>query len=636
MKMRILSASLMAALLLQTASGATFSLAPIFGDNMVLQQGVENHVWGKAPPGTCVSVELAGTTATGKSDPDGHWRVTLPVLGAGGPYEMRVKGSVTNILRNVMVGEVWVSSGQSNMDFRLEFASHSHDDITFADLPLVRYLRVPQIVSRTPVATSPPSEWAVCNPTTAGNFSAVAFYFARALSRDRHVAVGLINTTWSGTPAEAWISAGALKTHPDFKQQIEVIEKPGEDWGAAESISLKIDAERDAVFANGTAGIERGAARLDFCDASWPLAEYPVSVSKMHAPDYCIVWLRKDFELPTTSLSTDCIIDLGRCYEWDQTYFNGTRLGSKRWDGKRVYTVPRSLIRSGHNVISVRLYSEWSAGQLGKPGDNPVFTSNDGKLSVSLAGAWRFDVSIEPQLKVPKYYQREPSALFNGMVSPILGYRIKGVLWYQGEGNADRAQQYKTLLPLLINDWRNHWGEGPFPFLIVQLPNFAAADWTDLREAQSMATSLPNVGMVVTLDVGDPQNLHPANKQPVGERLSLAARHIAYGESCIWTGPVMNSAKEKSGAMIVSFREIGSGLCTPRNETLRGFELKGIKGGYISAYARIEGDHVIVSSPSVTQPAGVRYGWASDPNCNLYNREGLPAAPFLFEHSVGK
>lgn len=610
---------------------AGMRVARIFGDNMVLQQRLANPVWGESTPGSIVRVEIAGVTAEAHTWGDGRWRALLPALPAGGPYEMTIRGPEIITFKNIMVGEVWLVSGQSNMDFRLAASTGAAADIAAADFPAIRVIRVPQQVSREPQRELGEAFWQACSPATAGSISAVGFYFARALHRQQGVAVGLVNATWSGTPAEAWTSNSALAVLPDFAEQLKAIAASQDDWRAGVKAAERIDAARDAVFEHGTAGVERGVHLKDFDDRDWLAADYPLSAATMRLPDYAIVWVRKSVELPAAAAGKGLSLNLGRCYEWDQTYFNGEPIGSHRWDGVREYRVPGRLVKGGTNTIAVRLYSEWSAGQLGKGKDQPRLFSADGTVAISLLGSWKYDGRFEPALVVPRYFQREPTSLFNGMIAPIAGYGLRGALWYQGEGNANKPRQYQSLLPALIQEWRWHWGQGDFPFLVVQLPGTVEYDWPALREAQAMATRLPKVGLVVTIDIGDPESLHPANKRPFGERLHLAARHVAYGENIVWTGPVLDRVESGSGYLRVRFKETGSGLLTRDGKAVRGFEVSGGGGGYVSARAEIDGDSVVVRTADISAPVAVRYAWAPNPDVNLVNREGLPAAPFRFE-----
>ena len=615
-----------------SANESRLHVARMFGDNMVLQQLQLIPVWGESEPGTAVRVSLAGVFAETKADTGGRWMAKLPALPSGGPFELAVvAGTETASFRNVMIGEVWLSSGQSNMDFRLKNATGGWDDSAKADLPNIRYLRVEQIVSSQPRADLTQATWEVCSLSTAPEFSAVAFYFARELQLKRGVAVGIINATWSGTPAEAWTSARMLELHADFRDRMKAIAQKNESWEEGQKETDGIEQQREAIAEKGTAGLDHGVHRLAFDDRHWRTANYPLDAVTMQLPEYSLVWARKTVELPPAAAGRDLTLQLGNAYEWDQTYFNGEKIGSMRWEGLRTYTVPGRLVKAGRNVIAVRLLSEWFTGQLGKKLDDPVLESADHTVKVSLTGPWKFDLGFEPVLPVGHYYKNDPSALFNGMIAPLVPYAIRGALWYQGEGNAGNPMQYRTLLPALILDWRARWGQGHFPFLVVQLPNIDASigrPWPELREAQAMAVRQPNVGLAVTIDVGDPYNIHPANKRFVGERLYRVASHVAYKETGVWTGPIFADFTIEQKTIRVKFTETGSGLMTSDGGAVKGFEIKAHSGDYEPAEARIDGDTVIVSSPRVTKPVAVRYAWAANPDCNLNNREGLPAAPF--------
>lgn len=617
-------------------SDGALSLAPVFGDHMVLQQQQPIPVWGDAAPGTVVRVELADTAATTTADSSGRWTLTLPARPAGGPHRLSVRASSERLdCRDVMIGEVWLASGQSNMDFALHSARDASAALAAADLPAIRFLRVGQVASRTPRAAIATTGWQRCSPERAGEFSAVAFYFARALHRDRHVAVGIVQATWSGTPGEAWTPAESLRDLPDFRPRVDAIAADSTDWTQAQRETERLDREREEVFAHSSAGRDRGAHRPDFDDSTWPAADYPLDARNLHLPDYAIVWLRQTVDVPATAAGRELHLDLGDAYEWDQTFFNGQLVGSTRWDGPRRYVIPASLVRAGRNVVAVRLFSEWSMGRLGQPGEHPALRSADGRVDLPLSRPWRYHRAGEPELRAGPMFKNEPTALFNGMIAPLAPFALRGVLWYQGEGNAGQPAQYRALLPALIAGWRTRWAQPELPFLIVQLPNIAPVfgpRWPELREAQAAALRLPATGLVVTIDVGDPHNLHPADKRPVGERLHRLARHLVYAEPGPWTGPVLDRVTATGdGALRLTFREAPGGLVTSDGTPVRGFELRGPGGRYTAATATIEGDTVILRSPSVPAPTAARYAWAPDPDANLCNRAGLPAAPFRTE-----
>lgn len=468
---------------------ADFQVAPVFSDNMVLQQGQPVPVWGWGDDGERITVQVGSRRATTEVH-NGRWEVRLRPMKAGGPWTMEVR-SATRVVTftNVLVGEVWVCSGQSNMEWPLERSHEPEADIASATNAMIRFLDVPNVKAEAPTIRLN-ARWEVCSPERARTFSAVAYYFGRALHQARGVPIGLIRSDWGGSPAEAWMSREALEMRPRYVREI-----------------------------------------LD------PFPEQ---------------WRRYQESLE----------------EWRRAREEAQREG-------------REFKRN----------APWPP--------------------------WR------------------PSELYHGMIAPLIPYAIKGVIWYQGESNAVRAEQYRTLFQDLIRNWRRDWGQGDFPFLAVQLAPFMAikdepgeSAWAELREAQMLAMrQLPKVGVVVTTDVGDPNDIHPVWKKPVGERLALAARAIAYGEKITWSGPVYRSVRFEGSKAIVSFDHVGSGL-EARGGPLKGFAICGEDRKWVWAEARIVGREVEVWSPQVPRPVAVRYGWADCPVVNLWNREGLPASPF--------
>lgn len=479
---------------------AEVRLANLFQDHMVLQQGQKVAVWGTAAPGERVTVSLAGKQASALAGEDGRWRVELGPLAAGGPFEMRVEGQNALTLQDVLVGEVWVCSGQSNMAWPVERAANPEQEISQANYPLIRFFTVRQKVAQEP-QSEVEGTWEVCSPQTVGHFSAVGYFFARELHRTLGVPVGMINSSWGGTPAEAWTSRPALEADPALRPILE-------NW--------------ERVLANYPQALQRYQERLK---------------------------------------------------QW------GEEAAKAKAEGRAVPPRPQPPLGPGH---------PWT-----------------------------------------------PGGLFNGMIAPLTPFAIRGVIWYQGESNAGRAYQYRRLFPTLIQDWRRAWGRGDFPFLFVQLANFmktlpepSESAWAELREAQSMALSLPKTGMAVAIDIGEADDIHPKNKQEVGRRLALAALAIAYGKDVVYSGPLYESMSIEGNRIRLRFKHVDGGLVAKDGEGLKGFAIAGEDRKFVWAEARIEGDTVVVSSPQVPNPVAVRYAWADNPVCNLYNRAGLPASPF--------
>ncbi len=474
------------ALIAATTARADVKLPALISDGMVLQQGIDVPLWGWADEGESVTVEFQNQKVTAATK-DGKWMVRLKPLKAGGPFTLTVSGRNKIELKNVLVGEVWICSGQSNMQWRLNQTDNAEAEIASAKYPMIRLFTVPRLEVGAPV-TDVKAGWKECSPETVATFSAVGYYFGRDLHKARNVPIGLINNAVGGSPAESWTSNGVLNGDAEYKQ-----------------------------FA----------------------AEYP----------------------------------------------------------KRMETNEKALAKYREDAEKAKAENKPAPRPPGRP--------------------WM------------------PSGLYNGMLAPLAPYAIKGAIWYQGESNATRAYQYRRLFPTMISNWRAIWGQGDFPFLFVQLAAFGPngqklgeSDWAELREAQLMTLSAsPKTGMALAIDVGDIGDIHPRNKQPVGARLALSARAVAYGEKIVHSGPVYKSMKIEGDKISLSFNHAGGGL-EARGGELKGFIVAGDDQVWREAKAEIKGDHVIVSSPEVSKPLAVRYGWMRFPACNLYNREGLPATPF--------
>jgi len=487
---------------LSAAVRAEVKLPSVISENMVLQQGLKAPIWGTADAGEEITVTLGLQKASAKAGDDGKWKVQIGPLEAGGPFTMTIAGKNTIEFKNVLVGEVWVCSGQSNMQMSVNGCINAKDEIAAADFPKIRLFTVPTIAMPEP-QTNCPGSWAECSPKNAGGFSAVAFFFGRELFKTMNVPVGLIHTSWGGTPAEAWTSRPTLESDPDFKPILDRFNKSVEDYPKV----------RDG---------------------------FPAQLEK---------WKEASEKAKAEGRSTP----------------------------KKPNAPP-----------------------------DPMAKSN----------GWM------------------PAGLYNAMIAPLIPYGIAGAIWYQGESNAGRAYQYRKLFAAMIQDWRKNWGQGDFPFFWVQLANFMArapqpgnSDWAELREAQQMTLSLPKTGTGLAIDIGDAGNIHPKNKQEVGRRLALCALAIAYGKSIPYSGPVYDSMAVEGSAVRLKFKHVNGGLVA-KGDKLVGFSIAGEDRKFVWADAKIDGETVVVSSPEVTKPVAVRYGWANNPDCSLYNKADLPASPF--------
>jgi sialate O-acetylesterase len=615
-------------------------VSPMFGDNMVLQRDKPNRIWGWTGPRREVRVEIAGRTATAVAGDDGRWEAQFQPPAAGGPYTIRVSGPRTVEIREVLVGDVWLCGGQSNMALGLSASRDGPDEAKAADHPEMRLYRVDQhpSYSRT---DSPQGAWQVCTPATAGEggfggFSAVAYFFGRSLQEHLHIPIGLIQDCVGGTPAETWMSPGTLAGMKDFAPAIRELERlkglGGPEYG---NYIMHWYDEFDA----GSKGDAWAAPGLD--DSGWKPVPVPGGFRELGVPDApAVAWFRREFTLPDPLPAGKATIFLGVIEKMDTTYINGKWVGASSWvENPRVYRIEDGLLKPGKNQLTIRVFKmKPDGGFLAAPEKMRIELGD--KTVVPLAGEWKGAVSVDarPPHALPlgfENYPTMPSVLFQGMIEPVAPLAIKGAIWYQGEANAERAHQYRALLPAMIGDWRSVFAQGDFPFYIVSLPAFAHRrdapgddSWAELREAQAMtARSVANSGLAVTIDSGDPDNLHPKDKKIVGERLALCALAGTYGERVVSAGPTFTSAEAVPGAMRLHFSGTDGGLVA-RGGVPGEFSVAGADRKWFWATATIEGDAVVVSSPMVPDPKAARYAWQSNPAATLYNGAGLPAVPF--------
>jgi len=623
-------------------TNAEVKIPYILSSNMVLQRNQDINVWGLADAKEKVTVHFNDAVKSIRADKDGKWLVTFPAMKAGGPYDMKIRGRNIIELNNILIGDVWICSGQSNMEWPLDRLPVAEEVSAIADNENIRLFMTPKNVQFTPADDILESEWQECNSETVLPFSAVAYFFGKMIQHEMNVPVGLLGTYWGGTNVETWISLDAISQDPDFADTAEKLK----DFDAEKELE-KIEASRKLILENYVAdepGIVEGNAvwadpGLD--ESAWAKMEIPGlwESSGLLGLDG-VVWFRYKFELSKEIAEKGISLELGAIDDSDQTWVNGAKVGEtiNMFDTDRVYNVPAELLKEGINVIAVRVEDTGGGGG---------FHGNSGKLKVvsddftlSLAGDWKFRVSpskLAMDSDLPISPNSNPTLLFNGMIHPLLNYPVKGAIWYQGESNAGRAYKYRSLFPMMINDWRNQWNQPDMPFFFVQLANFmeppvepGESTWAELREAQSMTLSLPNTGMAVAIDIGEADNIHPVNKMDVGKRLALAAMKVAYGKDIEHSGPVFKEMHINGSQAMLSFDHAGSGLmCKDRYGYLKGFSIAGADRVFHWAKAHIKGDQVRVYSEKVKEPVAVRYGWADNPDdVNLYNKEGLPASPF--------
>jgi len=611
----------------------------LFSDHAVLQQGAKIPVWGTAYPGERVTVEFAGRKVSTMAK-DGQWSLELPALSASAESRvLTISGSRggTRRIEDVLVGEVWIASGQSNMERELGPRKGQKDlpgwqqEVTSAAYPQIRQFYVPQQTAARPVPDALGS-WSVCSPSTASAFTAVGYYFARDLHKARRVPVAILHTSWGGTDAEAWTPESSLAALPGYEGALATL-TAAQRGETTTPVRQKWFEECDPGSRPGAGWQEPG-----FDAADWTPIAAPALLSKTGLDKHVgVVWFRKEIDVPAASAGLPARLLLGRLDDLDTTWVNGVLVGSSDSAGQsRDYAMPQGLLKPGRNVIAVRLVN--IAGDGGWHNSAPTLDFSSAAPALPLVEGWRQRAGVliaqaRPFPPPLRFDQNSASALYNAMIKPLQPFPIAGVIWYQGENNgfnAGRANRYADLFTALVQGWRGAWGRGNFPFLFVQIAPFQKL-LPEIREAQRVALGkLPAATMVVTTDVGDATDIHPAQKEPVGQRLALAARALAYGEKLEYSGPLPVRATAKDGSLTVDFEHAGTGL-EFRNGDGRGFELAGSDGVFAPAQAQIEGNHVVLKNPSIGNPVSVRYGWANVPDVNLFNREGLPATPFLIQ-----
>jgi sialate O-acetylesterase len=628
-----------------TTAGISAELNPLFQNNAVLQCDARVPVWGTANDGEKVTVAFAGQEISTVAL-DGVWKIWLrPMKANATPQTLTVRGDSTVAITNILVGEVWIASGQSNMERQLGLRAGQkpivnwEQEVAAANYPQIRQFYVPQTLSPAPLSTVKGS-WSVCSPETVKDFTAVGYFFARDLFAARHVPVGIINSSWGGTPAEAWTSEAGLQKLPEFAEPLAQLKKLTID---PELARRETQAKQEAWFVKMDPGSKPGAAwsAADWGPTDWKTMTLPAFWESAGYPDYDgVFWFRRTIELPQYWDGGSVELHLGAVDDSETTWVNGTLVGATTgWSQPRVYRVPANLLKHGANVITVRVLDTGGNGGLWGGADTMRImfgsigsVSHGTDKSLSLAGPWlcKQSASLRVTGWPPSDFSHDsgaPTVLYNGMIAPLLPYAMRGVIWYQGEANAGRGKQYQTLFPAMIADWRQAWGAGEFPFLFVQIAPYR--DMTpEIREAQLLSWQrTTNTAMAVTIDCGDAHDIHPAHKEPVGARLALAARALAYGEKIEYSGPVFDAMKAKGGTAVLKFSHLGGGLVAKGGD-LKGFTIAGADKVFHPAQAKISGKTVVVNSPDVPQPVAVRYGWANVSEGNLFNRAGLPTSPF--------
>lgn len=602
-------------------------LSPALGSHMVLQRGRPNTFWGWTTPSTSVTVAVAGRRASGVAGRDGKWSVRLLPPGVGGPYTITVDGTQHLELTDVLVGDVWLCTGQSNMEQGITLSNGAPEEIARANDPGLRLFIAPQNPRLTPQKVNG-GEWRVTTPETIvqggwGGFSAVGYHFGKTLRRNVGVPIGLVQDVWGGTNAESWVSREGLRPLKDF-----------DPWFP------RIDAAREGSGAPGSndpgsqPGVNWGAMDLD--TSAWKSVAVPNGFSGLGLGNYDgTAWFRREFTLTEAQAAGGATLSLGAVDDYDVTWLNGAKIGAgTEFNVPRSYTLASGALRAGRNVLAVRVLDTGGGGGFSSAGP-PSLALADG-TQIPLAGDWLGRVGAPLPIGGPNV----PTSLSNGMIEPEVPLAIRGAIWYQGENNAGRAEQYRRLLPTLIADWRRRFGQGDFPFYIVSLAAFTPHkelgvgnwtgddEWAELREAQAMtASKVKNAGLALAIDIGDERDIHPREKRTVGERLARVALAKEYARRVPYSGPTYRAMKVAGSAARLSFDQVEGGL-SARGGAPGEFMIAGADRKWHAAMAVLDGDTVVVSSPQVARPVAVRYAWQSNPVANLYNGAGLPAVPF--------
>jgi sialate O-acetylesterase len=621
---------------------AEVRLHGLFTDNMVVQRDLPIKVWGWAQANSTVEVKWNNTITPCKADIEGRWLCTLPAVHEAGPYHLSVSQGNTIHLEHILAGEVWLCSGQSNMEWQVHQARDADKEIRHGDHPQIRHLLVEKTISHSPLEDINTPGWQVCQPETVGNFTAVGYFFARHLQHELGVPIGLIHSSWGGTVCEAWTSNTALKRIEDFRPFLEDFERKKPHLEPLIREQLQLEKQRKNAFKEAMQADLEAWHVPELKDGTWKHMRLPAHWENVLGAFDGVVWYRKQINIPSEWADKKATLSLEAMDDQDWTWVNGNLIGQTTGHAiKRRYLIPADQMKPGPMTLAIRILDTGGEGGLWGNAAGMKLTQA-GQSDIPLAGAWKYeipkafgDIPERPE-PVPFSSPNTPTALYNGMIAPLLPYPIQGAIWYQGESNASRGHQYQTLFPAMIRDWRRRWQLGDFPFIFVQLANYMApktdhgpSQWAELREAQSMTLSLPNTGQAVTIDIGDERDIHPRNKQDVGLRLALNALAISYGRNVVQAGPLYESMRIEGDQIRLHFHHVGSGLVARDDKPLSHFEIAGANGIFKWAHASIESDHVIVKHPQIPAPRAARYAWSDNPDgCNLFNREGLPASPF--------
>ncbi len=641
-----------------------FQMPSIFSDNMVLQQKSFVPIWGKSKPNSIIKIETGwGKNGIVKANPDGNWLIKIKTPKAGGPYEMKIiTDDSTVVYKNILIGEVWLCSGQSNMEMPLagwpprDTIYGAREEIQNSYNSNIRFFTVTRAISTQPEFNCE-GKWVESNPETASKFSATAYFFGKKLYNELNVPIGLIHSSWGGTPIEAWTGGKSISQVEQYKDIAKQLEESKDaivklrEWLNSKpiiDISKREEKWKNINFQDSM------CSQLNFDDSNWKEMILPTTWERAEIGSYDgVVWFRKKIEIPENWINKELVIQLGPIDDMDVTYVNGVKVGGIEeegyWQEDRIYSVPENLVNNKEILIAVRVIDNQGGGGIWGAKEKMKIYPKDSKDFISLSGEWKYLPVAEYAggkyyvfgAANQEFYNRPilpislssytPTSLFNAMIAPLIPYKIKGVIWYQGESNTGNPELYKTLFPLMIKNWRENWKQGDFPFYFVQIApyNYGAQTQSQkLREAQMFTLSIPNTGMAVTLDIGNPQNIHPGNKKEVGERLALWALAKDYNKKIVYSGPIYQSYKILNGEIELTFKYADNGLILRYINGENNFTIAGEDKIFKKANVKIVGKKLIVSNPEIKKPFAVRYCWDNVSEATLFNKAGLPASSF--------
>ncbi|MDR6403631.1 MULTISPECIES: sialate O-acetylesterase [Chryseobacterium] len=614
---------------------AKIKLPTLVSDGMVLQRNQKLNVWGKADAGEKVEVKFLNKKYNTTADPTGNWKIMLPEQKAGGPYIMTIN-EIT--LKDILIGDVWLASGQSNMELPMRRLTPLYaDEIKNANNQNIRFFTVPQKYNfKSPQTELDGGKWEVTDPQTILNFSGVAYFFAKELSEKNKVAVGIIHASLGGSPIQAWMDENSLKKYPEYLDEAQKW-KNDELIKSTESNEQALSKAWYAELDQSDIGLNQHWENFDLNDSEWKTMQIPGSWEDKEGSFEGSVWFRKEINLTKNQAGKAAFLNLGRIKDADVTYINGVKVGNVTYEyPPRWYNIPEGVLREGKNVISVRVTNGSGKGQF--IADKPYYLEIDGQ-KIDLKTEWKYKIGAKMEKMAPgqTFIRWKPTGLYNAMINPLINYNIKGAIWYQGESNTGKPKEYGDLLTTMILDWRNKWNRKDMPFFTVQLANFmesktqpVESNWAELRDQQrQVSLKVPNTGLAVIIDLGEWNDIHPLNKKTVGDRLAFQALKVADKKNIIADGPVYQSMKVEGNKIILSFKP-GTDDFENVSE-LKGFAIKAKDGNYQWAKAKIEGKKIIVWNDTVSNPVSVRYDWADNPDGNLRNKTGLPASPFTTE-----